>query len=120
MGVSESTVSRVLARAGLSKLSDLKPSEPVQRYEHEAPGDLAHIDTKKLGRVLRPSHRVTGDWRDSANGAGWETLSVAIDDHAGIAFTVMHLGEKTPQAVQFLKEAAPLAAIGARVNQGIG
>ncbi len=59
VGVSESTVSRVLARAGLSKLSDLKPVEPVQRYEHDAPGDLLHIDTKKLGRIVRPSHRVT-------------------------------------------------------------
>ena len=44
----------MLARAGLSKLSDLRPVEPVQRYEHEAPGDLLHIDTKKLGRIVRP------------------------------------------------------------------
>jgi hypothetical protein len=86
VGVSESTVSRVLARAGLSKLSDLRPLEPVQRYEHEASGDLLHIDTKKLGRILRPSHRVTGDRRDGVDGAGWETLFVAIDDHARIAF----------------------------------
>ncbi len=105
VGVSESTVSRVLARAGLSKLSDLKPSEPVQRYEHDAPGDMLHIDTKKLGRIIRPSHRVTGNRRDSVNGAGWETLFVAIDDHARISFTAMHPDEKTPQAVQFLKNA---------------
>jgi transposase InsO family protein len=104
-GVSESTVSRVLARAGLSKLSDLKPAEPVQRYEHEAPGDLLHIDTKKLGRIVRPSHRVTGNRRDGVDGAGWEMLFVAIDDHARIAFTAMHPDEKTPQAVQFLKDA---------------
>ncbi len=50
-----STVSRVLARAGLSKLSDLRPIEPVQCDEHEAPGDLLHIDTKKLGRIVRPA-----------------------------------------------------------------
>ena len=106
VGVSESTVSRVLARAGLSKLSDLAPREPVQRYEHPAPGDLLHIDTKKLGRIERPSHRVTGNRRDSVDGAGWETLFVAIDDHARIAFTAMHPDEKTPQAVQFLKDAA--------------
>ncbi|MBF2945792.1 LacI family DNA-binding transcriptional regulator, partial [Pseudomonas aeruginosa] len=49
VGVSESTVSRVLARAGMSRLSDLEPVEAVVRYEHEAPGDLLHIDTKKLG-----------------------------------------------------------------------
>lgn len=65
VGVSESTVSRVLARAGLSKLSDLQPAEPIVRYEHEAPGDQLHIDTKKLGRIVRPSHRVTGNRKDS-------------------------------------------------------
>ena len=105
VGVSESTVSRVLARAGLSKLSDLRPAEPVKRYEHDAPGDMLHIDTKKLGRIVRPSHRVTGNRRDSVNGAGWETLFVAIDDHARIAFTAMHPDEKTPEAVQFLNAA---------------
>ena len=105
VGVSESTVSRVLARAGLSKLSDLQPAEPVHRYEHDAPGDLLHIDTKKLGRIERPSHRVTGKRRDSVDGTGWEMLFVAIDDHARIAFTAMHADEKTPQAVQFLRDA---------------
>ena len=105
VGVSHATVSRVLARAGLSKLSDLQPLEPVQRYEHAAPGDMLHIDTKKLGCIVRPSHRVTGNRRDSVDGAGWETLFVAIDDHARIAFTAMHPDEKTPQAVQFLDDA---------------
>lgn len=80
-----STVGRVLARTGLSRLSDLQPAEPVVRYEHEASGQMLHIDTKKLGRILRPSHRVTGNRRDSVDGAGWETLFVAIDDHARIA-----------------------------------
>src|SRR5205814_6138319 len=89
VGVSPSTVSRVLGRAGLSKLSDLDAAEPVVRYEHEAPGDLLHIDTKKLGRIVRPSHRVTGSRRDSVDGAGWEMLFVAIDDHARLAFTAM-------------------------------
>jgi len=118
VGVSESTVSRVLARAGLSKLSDLRPVEPVQRYEHEAPGDLLHIDTKKLGRIVRPSHRVTGNRRDGVDGAGWETLFVAIDDHARIAFTAMHPDEKTPQAVQFLKDAvAYYAGLGVSIKR---
>jgi hypothetical protein len=63
VGVSESKVNRVLARAGLSRLSDLEPVEPLVRYEHEAPDDLLHIDTKKLGRIERPSHRVTGSPR---------------------------------------------------------
>lgn len=118
VGVSESTVSRVLARAGLSKLSDLKPVDPVQRYEHDAPGDLLHIDTKKLGCIVRPSHRVTGDRRDSVGGAGWETLFVAVDDHARIAFTQMQPDEKTPQAVQFLREAAAYyASLGVRLKR---
>ena len=105
VGVSESTVSRVLRRAGMSKLGDLEPVEAVVRYEHEAPGDLLHIDTKKLGRIVRPSHRVTGNRKDSVDGAGWETLFVAIDDHARIAFTAMHPDEKKHQAVQFLQDA---------------
>jgi transposase InsO family protein len=105
VGVSASTVSRVLARSGLSKLSDLDPVEPIVRYEHEAPGDLLHIDTKRLGRIMRPSHRVTGDRRDSVDGAGWEMLFIAIDDHARIAFTAMHPDERKEQAVAFLENA---------------
>jgi transposase InsO family protein len=118
VGVSESTVSRVLARAGLSKLSDLAPAEPVVRYEHEQPGDLLHIDTKKLGRIERPSHRVTGNRRDSVTGAGWEMLFVAVDDHARIAFTAMHPDERTAQAVQFLRDAvAYYAGLGITVRR---
>ncbi|CAM3706359.1 hypothetical protein BOBR111200_03960 [Bordetella bronchialis] len=78
LGVSASTVSRVLAGAGLSHLSDLEPAEPVVRYEHDAPGELLHIDIKKLGRIVRPSHRVTGDRRDKVDGAGWDFVFVAI------------------------------------------
>lgn len=118
VGVSASTVSRVLARAGLSKLSDMEPADPVVRYEHEAPGELLHIDTKKLGRIVRPSHRVTGNRRDSVNGAGWETLFVAIDDHARLAFTAMHPDEKTEQAVRFLRNAvAYYARLGVSVKR---
>lgn len=117
-GVSESTVSRVLARAGLSRLSGLEPLEPVIRYEHDAPGDMLHIDTKKLGRIVRPSHRVTGNRRDSVGGAGWETLFVAIDDHARIAFTAMHPDEKKQEAVEFLHNAvAYYAGLGVSVKR---
>jgi hypothetical protein len=84
LGVSKSTVGRVLARAGLSQLRDLEPSQPVVRHEHAHPGDLVHIDTKKLGRIERIGHRITGNRRDSVDGAGWELLFVAIDDHARI------------------------------------
>lgn len=105
LGVSASTVSRVLARAGLSRLADLQPAEPVMRYEHDAPGDLLHIDIKKLGRIVRPSHRVTGNRRDGVDGAGWEFVFVAIDDHARVAFTDILPDERHPSAVQFLKHA---------------
>jgi len=117
LGVSKSTVGRVLARAGLSRLADLQPAEPVVRYEHEAPGDLLHIDTKRLGRIERPSHRVTGNRKDSVDGAGWEMLFVAVDDHARIAFTDMHPDEKWPQAVQFLRNAvAYYASLGVAIR----
>src|SRR5690606_13214307 len=90
LGLSKSTVGRVLARAGLSKLANLNPVEPVLRYEHAAPGDLLHIDTKKLGRIDRAGHRVTGNRVGRIQGAGWEMLFVAVDDHARIGFTDMY------------------------------
>ena len=102
LGVSPSTVGRVLARAGLSRWSDLAPSEPSVRYEHEYPGDLLHIDTKKLGRIVRMGHRITGDPRDRVDGAGWEFLFVAVDDHARIGFTQIHPDECQDSAVAFL------------------
>lgn len=103
LGVSASTVSRVLARRGLSRLADLEPSEPLVRYEHAHPGDLLHIDTKKLGRIERMGHRVTGDPRDNTNGAGWEYLFVAVDDHARIGFTQMKPNERRSCAIAFLR-----------------
>lgn len=118
LGVSESTVSRVLARAGLSRWSDLAPSEPSVRYEHEHPGDLLHIDTKKLGRIVRMGHRVTGDPRDSVAGAGWEYLFVAVDDHARIGFTQMKPDERQASAIAFLRAAvAYFASLGVTVRR---
>jgi transposase InsO family protein len=105
LGVSKSTVGRVLGRAGLSRWQDLEPATPIQRYEHVAAGDLLHIDTKKLGRIERPSHRVTGNRRDTVAGAGWEMLFVAIDDHARIGYTEMLPDETRISAIQFLHNA---------------
>ena len=102
LGVSKSTVGRVLKRAGLSRLSDLEPSEPVVRYEHERPGDLVHIDTKKLGRIERMGKRIPGSSHTPIK-AGWEYLFVAIDDHARIGFTDMYPDEAKASAVQFLQ-----------------
>ena len=103
LGISKSTVGRVLGRAGLSRLRDLEPSEPIVRYEHERPGDLIHIDTKKFGRIERMGHRITGDRRDGVEGAGWEFLFVALDDHARIGFTDMYPDEGKASAMQFLQ-----------------
>ena len=118
LGVSKSTVSRVLARAGLSRLRDLEPAEPVHRYEHAAPGDLLHIDTKKLGRIESPGHRVTGNRRDRSRGAGWEVLFVAVDDHARIGFTDLYPDEKKQNAVQFLNNThAYFKSLGVRLKR---
>lgn len=105
LSVSVSTVSRVLAQAGLSRLGDLQPAEPVVRYEWAAPGELLHIDIKKFGRISRPGHRVTGNRRDSVEGSGWEYLFVAIDDHARISYTEMLPDERGASAVEFLHNA---------------
>lgn len=115
LSLSKATVSRVLSRAGLARLSDLEPAEPVQRYEHERPGDLIHIDTKKLGRIEKTGHRATGDRRDRTRGAGWEVLFVAVDDHARIAFTELYPDESQENACRFLMNAhAYYASLGAR------
>lgn len=118
LSVSKSTVSRVLARAGLSRLADLEPAEPVVRYEHQAPGDLLHLDIKKLGRIMRPSHRVTGNRRDGVDGAGWEFVFVAIDDHARLAFTGIYPDERGTSAMQFLRQAvAYYAGLGVTIKR---
>ena len=101
--VSASTVGRVLRRAGLARWSDLVPSAPSVRYEHANPGDLVHLDTKKLGRIERMGHRITGNPRDNTNGAGWEFLFVAVDDHARLGFTQMKPTERKSCAVAFLR-----------------
>jgi transposase InsO family protein len=118
VGVATSTVSRVLRRAGLSHLRDLEPAEPIVRYEHEHPGDLVHIDTKMLGRIHRPGHRVTGDRSTRRDGTGWEFLFVAVDDHARIGFTDIHLDERAGSAEQFLRNTvAYFASLGIRVHR---
>ena len=118
LGVSKSTVGRVLARAGLSRLKDLEPAEPIVRYEHEHPGDLVHIDTKKLGRIERIGHRITGDRHDRVEGAGWEFLFVAIDDRARIGFTDLYPDERQGSAISFLRHTvAYFASLGVRVKR---
>ena len=111
-GVSPATVSRVLKRAGLSRLKDLEPAEPERRYVHDNPGDMIHLDIKKFGRFERPGHRVTGSRKGQSNprarkqgGYGWEYLHVCIDDHSRIAFTDIFENEKKESAIAFLEAA---------------
>ncbi|MEW4459947.1 IS481 family transposase [Roseibium algicola] len=110
-GVSAATVSRVLKRAGLSRLKDLEPAEAVRRYEHAAPGDMIHLDIKKLGRFNRIGHKITrnrsGQSNQRANGTapGWEYVHVAIDDHSRVSFSQILADEKAVSAVAHLKAA---------------
>jgi transposase InsO family protein len=106
-GVSAATVSRVLKRLGLNKLSALEPAEPVRRYERERPGELIHIDIKKLGKFDQIGHRITGDRTGQSNrrGVGWEFVHVCIDDASRIAFSQIKPDERKRSAVAFLKAA---------------
>lgn len=117
-GVSPATVSRVLRRAGLSRLRDLEPAEPVRRYEREHPGELIHLDIKRLGKFERTGHRITGDRTGQSNsrGIGWEYVHVCVDDASRLSFTAIHPDEKAVSAVAHLKAAvAWYAAMGVTV-----
>jgi transposase InsO family protein len=104
-GVSPATVSRVLHRLGLSRMRDLEPAEPVRRYERKNPGELIHIDIKKLGRFSRTGHRITGNRKGQSNtrGVGWEFVHVCIDDASRLAFTQIKPNEKKRSATAFLR-----------------
>jgi len=118
VGRSVATVSRLLASLGLSSLKALDPAPVITRYEREAPGELLHLDTKKLGRIERPSHRITGNRRDSVGGAGWEFTHVAIDDHSRAAFVQMHPDERKSSAVRFLMAAVThYATLGVHIKR---
>ena len=107
LGMALSTVSAVLSRIGLGKLSRLEPPEPPNRYERRHAGELLHIDVKKLGRIIRPGHRVTGsrrDRRDQGN-KGWEFVHVCIDDATRLAYVEVLGDEKAITAVAFLQRA---------------
>jgi transposase InsO family protein len=103
--LARSTVSAALARLGLSRMWQATPATPVQRYEWARPGELIHLDTKKLGRIVRPSHRVTGNRRDSVDGAGWEFAHVAIDDCSRFTYVEILPDEQRYTATRFLLRA---------------
>jgi transposase InsO family protein len=99
--LSRATISRILRRAGLNRLRSLDPPPPVVRYEHQRPGDLVHFDIKRLARIRRPGHRVTGDRRKESRGIGWEYLHVAIDDHSRIGFAAILPDQSHQSAMRF-------------------
>jgi transposase InsO family protein len=104
VGVSAATVSRVLKRLGLNRLSALEPAEPVRRYERAAPGEILHIDIKKLGKFNRIGHRITGDrtGQSKTRGIGWEYVHLAIDDHSRLAYSEILPDETRGSCLRFL------------------
>lgn len=102
MGVTKSTVGRVCVQAGLAKLSSVQDSVAVCRYENDRPGELLHLDMKKLGRFEQPGHRVTGDRTRNTPRAGWQALHVAIDDHSRVGFSQVLSDETSRSACDFL------------------
>jgi len=104
-GISLSTVSRILKEKGISRLRDLEPKEPDNRYEHAEPGDMLHVDTKKLHRFDFPGHKVTADRsRSNRPGLGTDCVFVAVDDHSRIAFSAVYPDESKQSAAHFLEQ----------------
>ena len=103
--LSKATICRILKAEGLKRLSRMEPAEPVVRYERARPGELLHLDIKKLGRIECVGHRITNDRTKRSRGAGWEYLHVVIDDHSRLAFATLMPDETDESAVAFLQAA---------------
>jgi transposase InsO family protein len=120
LGISPATVSRILKRLGLNRIEAIEPAPPVRRYERAKPGEMIHIDIKKLGRFNRVGHRITGDRTGQSNsrGVGWEFVHVAVDDHSRIAFAKVMGNERKRCATAFLKAAvAYYESLGIKVER---
>jgi len=116
VGVSRATVARIVGRCGWSRLPLIDPV-PVIRYERSDSGALVHLDIKKLGRIVRPGHRISGNRRDTVRGAGWEFTHVAIDDATRWATADVLPDERGGTAVGFLhRTVRRLAGLGVRVR----
>lgn len=105
LGVPRSTVGFWLRKAGISKASSLQEKEPPNRYEHDAPGDLLHLDTKKLANFHQTGHRITGDRRKNSRGAGYQVLHVCNDDHSRACYMEVLPDEKKGTTASFLQRA---------------
>jgi transposase InsO family protein len=105
LGVPRSTVTRVLARAGLNRVASLEPPPLIQRYEWPHAGDLLHLDIKRLGRIRGIGHRIHGDRRRKARGVGWEYVHVAIDDATRLAYVEVRRSQRARLCGAFLRRA---------------
>jgi transposase InsO family protein len=105
LGMAVSTVGAVLGRLGLNRLSRLEPPEPPNRYCRRHPGELIHVDIKKLGRFKVPGHRVTGRGQGRNHHVGWEYCHVAVDDTSRLAYVEILDDERALSAVGFLRRA---------------
>ena len=105
LGMPERTVRAVLARYGMSRLPALDAHEPQNRYERPLPGELVHIDVKKLGRIGREGHRIHGDRTKRSRGAGWEFVHVCVDDCTRLAYVEVLDDERADTVCGFLERA---------------
>ena len=106
MGLPRATVSRILRMAGVGRLRSLQPPEPPNRYELPNPGDLLHIDIKKLARIVGgPGHRIHGDRTRKKRGVGYEHVYVCIDDHSRLSYVEPLRSEDKHTAAAFLQRA---------------
>ncbi len=103
--LSSATVCRILRAEGLSRVRDLEPTEPPRRYEKKTPGELLHLDIKKLGKIKGVGHRIHGNRRTRKRGIGWESVHVAIDDASRLVYTEVLPDELGETAAGFLSRA---------------
>ena len=105
LGMPRSTVARILQREGLGRLRALDPPEPARRYVKQHPGELLHLDIKKLGCIRGVGHRITGNRRDTSPGAGWEFVHVCIDDASRLSYVEVLPDERQGTTTGFMKRA---------------
>jgi transposase InsO family protein len=118
-GIPVATVSRQLKQLGLGRLWRLEEAEtPPQRYEHRRPGDLFHIDAKKLARIEGVGHRIHGDRSRKKRGVGWEVVFVCVDDHTRLAYAEVFPSESGKYATIFFRRALRwFASLGIRCRR---
>lgn len=118
LNMAPSTVGVLLRRLGLGRLRQLEPQEPPNRYQRRHPGELIHIDVKKLGRFDRPGHRVHGDRQRRSRNVGWEFVHVCVDDATRVAYVEVLPDERAPTAIAFLRRAVAFyRSLGVKVER---